>query len=144
LATGRLAPRRPTIMAYLIDTDWLIHAFAGREVAVNTLRRLAPQCPSVSLITIAEVYDAAFNSPNPTAHLANSRQFLGQFQPLGLNDQIAERFAETRSFLRRRGMLISDLDLLIAGTALHYDLTLLTFNVRHFQRVPELRVYPPS
>jgi predicted nucleic acid-binding protein len=127
-------------MAYLIDSDWLIHAFAGNELAVNTLRRFAPQRPFVSLITVGEIYDAAFNSPNPEAHLANSRLFLGRFTTLGLNDQIAERFAETRSFLRRRGMLIPDLDL-IAATALHHDLTLLTFNVTHFRRIPELRVY---
>lgn len=93
---------------------------------------------------MAEIYDAAFNSPNPEAHLANSRQFLGGLRTIGLNDQIAERFAETRSFLRRRGMLIPDFDILIAATALHDDLTLLTFNVQHFRRIPDLRVFPPS
>ncbi|HEY7060730.1 MAG TPA: type II toxin-antitoxin system VapC family toxin [Chloroflexota bacterium] len=131
-------------MAYLIDTDWAINALAGRNPAANTLRRLTPLGLSVSLISAAEMYDVAFNSPNPEAHLARSRRFLRDFQILGLNDQIAERFAETRAFLRRRGLLITDLDLLIAATALHYDLTLLTFNVAHFQRIPEIRVYQPS
>src|SRR5690348_10774485 len=63
---------------------------------------------------------------------------------IGLNDQIAERFTEKRAFLRRRGRLISDLDLLIAATALHHDLTMLTFNVRQFERIPDLRVYGPN
>lgn len=52
-----------------------------------------------------------------------------------------ERFAGIRGDLRRRGQLIPDLDLLIAATALHHDLTLLTRNVRHFDRIPELRLY---
>src|SRR5918911_418492 len=108
-------------MAYLTDTDWIIEAFAGRQRALNTLRRLAPQRLAVSVVTVAELYDVAFDSPNPEAHLRNTRQFLGRFHTLGLNDQIAERFAETRAFLRRRGLLIPDLDLLIAATALHYD-----------------------
>jgi predicted nucleic acid-binding protein len=55
-----------------------------------------------------------------------------------------EHFAETRALLRRRGELIADFDLLIAATALHHDLTLLTFNLRHFERIPELRLYQPS
>lgn len=29
----------------------------------------------------------------------------------------------------------------ISPTALHYDLTLLTFNSRHFQRIPDLTLY---
>jgi predicted nucleic acid-binding protein len=37
--------------------------------------------------------------------------------------------------------LIEDFDLVIAATALHYDLTLLTFNRRHFERIPDLRLY---
>jgi predicted nucleic acid-binding protein len=30
------------------------------------------------------------------------------------------------------------------ATALHHDLTLLTRNVRHFERIPELPLYQPS
>src|SRR4051812_39739091 len=112
-------------MAYLIDTDWAITALSGRDPAATMLRRLAPQRPFVSLVTVAELYDAAFNSPNPEAHLGNSRQFLGGLWTIGISDPIAERFAETRAFLRRCGMLVPDLDLFIAATALHHDLTLL-------------------
>jgi predicted nucleic acid-binding protein len=55
-----------------------------------------------------------------------------------------ERFAYLRAELRRRGQLFPDLDLLIAATALQHDLTLLTRNVRHFNRIPDLRLYQPS
>jgi tRNA(fMet)-specific endonuclease VapC len=62
---------------------------------------------------------------------------------LTLDDPIMESFAELRAFLRRRGLLIPDFDLLIGATALHYDLTLLTFNCRHFERMPGVRLYQP-
>jgi len=55
-----------------------------------------------------------------------------------------ERFAEIRSLLRRQGQLIADFDLLIAATALYYDLTLLTYNVRHFEQIPDLKYYKPA
>ncbi len=50
-------------------------------------------------------------------------------------------FARIRGGLRRSGQLIGDPDLLIAATALHYDLTLVTRNVKDFQRTPGLRLY---
>jgi len=38
------------------------------------------------------------------------------------------------------GQRIGDMDLMIAATALQYDLTLLTNNRRHFERVEGLRI----
>jgi len=36
------------------------------------------------------------------------------------------------------------MDLLIASTARTFDLTLLTRNIRHFERIPGLRIHQPS
>jgi predicted nucleic acid-binding protein len=32
---------------------------------------------------------------------------------------------------------------MVGATALHYDLTVLTYNVRHLERIPNLRIYSP-
>ena len=42
--------------------------------------------------------------------------------------------------LRAAGNLIQDLDLLIGSTAMCYELTLLTNNRRHFQRMEGLEI----
>lgn len=55
-----------------------------------------------------------------------------------------KRFAEIRALLRRRGNLIADFDLLLGATALHYNLTVLTNNVRDLKRIPDLRIYQVS
>jgi tRNA(fMet)-specific endonuclease VapC len=52
-----------------------------------------------------------------------------------------KRFGQIRGQLRQTGQLISDFDILIAATALHYDLTLLTHNTRHFSRIPTLKLF---
>jgi predicted nucleic acid-binding protein len=129
-------------MAYLLDADWAINALAGKRNAATTLRRLSPQGVAISWATVAELYEGAFNSPNPQALVSIYRGFLHPFRKLNLSDSIAERFAEIRSFLRRRGGLISDFDIMLAATALEYDLTVLTYNVQHLRRVPELGLYP--
>ena len=129
-------------MAYLLDTNWLIQLLAGLKETDTFHKRIHPDKIAVSYITVGEIYDVAFAYANPQAHLVSFRQFLAPFKVLTLNDAIMERFAEVRSYLRRRGELIADFDILIGATALHHDLTLLTYNTRHFKRIPDLKLYP--
>lgn len=131
-------------MFYLLDTDWMIQAMIGQRVAGNALRHLSPGQIAVSLLSVAEVYEGAFNSPNPQGHLISFRHFLDPYHLLVPNEPIVERFAELRAFLRRRGELIADFDLMVGATALHYDLTVLTFNLRHFRRIPDLKLHQPT
>ena len=57
-----------------------------------------------------------------------------------LDDAICRIFARERSRLRASGTLIGDMDILIGSTALRHNLTLLTNNIRHFERLQELRI----
>ncbi len=128
-------------MRYLIDSDWLIDAAIGRARAQRTLDRLSSEGLAVSIVAVAEVYEGAFGTPDPRAALAGLRDFLSDFAVLPLTDPIAERFARMRAALRRQGQLIPDMDLLIAATALEEDLTLVTRNFRHFERITGLKLY---
>ncbi len=129
---------------YLLDSDWIIQALSNRQPAARLLQRLEGSAIFVSYISVGEIYEGAFVTANPQAHLTSFRQFLSSYRILTLTDPIMERFAELRSYLRRRGQRIPDFDLLIAATALHYNLTLLTFNRRDFERIPDLVVYHPA
>jgi predicted nucleic acid-binding protein len=91
-----------TIMAYILDADWVINALARRRQAAAILNHLAPEGIAISWITIGEVYEGAFNAPEPHHHLATFRQFLSPFRVLGVNDPIMERFTEIRSLLRTK------------------------------------------
>ncbi len=51
------------------------------------------------------------------------------------------RFARLRGELRRQGQLIGDPDILIAATALDHSLTLVTRNLKDFQRISNLRLF---
>src|SRR5437588_9754739 len=125
-------------MAYLLDTNWLIQLLAGHKETATFHRHLHPETIAVSFITVGEIYDVAFAYANPQAHLVSFRQFLAPFKVLTLNDPIMEKFAEVRSYLRRRGELTSDFDILIGANAQTHDRTLLTYYRRHFQRIHEL------
>jgi tRNA(fMet)-specific endonuclease VapC len=129
---------------YLLDTDWLIDVFAGVPPAVQALQDVRPQGVGVSIISHAEIFEGAYAYPDIEAHLISYREFLAQIYTVPLAEPIMEVFGRTRSTLRRAGQLIPDLDLLIAATAVHHDLDLMTRNRRHFARVPALRLYPPN
>jgi tRNA(fMet)-specific endonuclease VapC len=131
-------------LKYLVDADWLIDAAAGRSAAVRTLDRLSGDGLAVSIVAVAEVYEGAFRTSHPEATLAEFREFLGDYAHLPLTDPIIERFARLRAALRRQGQLIPDMDLFIAATALEAELSLVTRNVRHFARIPELTLYLPN
>jgi hypothetical protein len=57
-----------------------------------------------------------------------------------ITDDICRLFGEHCAKVRQRNFLIGDVDLLIAATPHHHDLTVLARNRRHFQRIPDLRI----
>ena len=126
----------------MLDTDWIINLLAGKGGAAENIQHLDPQAIGISLVTVAEIYESAFQYVNPDAHIRAFRSFLDHFHLLSLNLPIVEKFAEVRAHLRRRGQLISDFDILLGATALHYDLVVLTYNKKHFERIPDIKIYP--
>ncbi len=129
-------------MSHLVDSDYLIDAFAGIPAALRTLERLGEAGPAaVSIVSHGELFEGAFGAPDPAARLRDLRVLLEGFVTLPLTDPVMEEFGRLRASLRRRGLLIPDLDLLIAATTLTRDLTLVTRNRRHFERIPDLKLY---
>lgn len=67
--------------------------------------------------------------------------FLRGVEVLPITRMIMKRFATIRGDLRQQGLIIGDFDILIAATALQGDHVLVTHNLKHFNRIPSLRLY---
>lgn len=130
-------------MSYLIDSDWVVDYLKEQPQAVRLIDDLIAQGMRVgiSLITYGEVYDGIYAGQRSERAEAGFRRLLQSCGVLGLNRAIMRRFARIRGELRREGQRIGDPDILIAATALHNDLALVTRNVQHFGRIPGLRLY---
>jgi tRNA(fMet)-specific endonuclease VapC len=128
-------------MTYLLDTDMVANWLKGRSHETTLLRQLGPSGLAISLITYGEIYDGIYYGRD----LEGNEQIFGQFlrgvDALPLTQVIMRRFAVIRGHLRRTGNIISDNDILIAATAIHHDLCIVTHNRKHFQRIPDLRLY---
>lgn len=128
-------------MSFLVDSDWVADYLKGHQEAVDLLDRLFPEGLAISIITYAEVYEGIYYGQDPKHHEAIFRHFLRGVRVLGITRSIAQRFAQLRGTLRARGELLPQPDLLIAATALQHDLTLVTRNLSHFQRIPGIEIY---
>ena len=128
-------------MHYLIDTDWIIEALNGKPNATRVFKEIPPEDIGICWASIGEVYEGAFGRSHPSEHIASFKKFLLPFKTLDLNDEIMEQFAKIRFDLRKKGAIISDFDILIAATAIHYKLTILTFNAKHFSRIKGVKLY---
>jgi len=129
---------------YLVDTDWIISGLGGINAAVALLGGLAPEGLAISVISEGEIMEGAYGHADPVQAVARFRRFYETYEILPVTSAIVAEFARARSDLRRRGMLIQDLDLLIAATAIHHGLELVTRNIRHFERVLGLTLYRSS
>jgi tRNA(fMet)-specific endonuclease VapC len=127
-------------IAFLIDTDWVIEHLRGRRPVTQRLRQLEEQGLAISVITLAELWEGVYYSRDPARSQAGLEEFVSGVAVLGLDEEICRRFGRLRGSLRKQGKLIGDFDLLIAGSALEHQLTLLTNNRRHFENIEELRI----
>jgi len=126
---------------YLIDACWIINILKGKATAASDLQALSPSPIYLCWTTVAEVYEGAFHTNDPAAHIASLRAFLTSYPVVPFNDAIAESIAEIRAGLRKSGQSISDFDVILGATALHYHLTILTFNVAHLGRIPGIQIF---
>ena len=128
-------------MKYLVETDRAADWLKGRPDAVGLLQSLAPAGLAMSLISLGELYEGIYFGNDPTRDERALHGFLRFVEVLPLNRSIMKRFARIRGELRRQGQIIGDPDILIAATALDYDLVVVTRNTRHFARVAGINLY---
>jgi tRNA(fMet)-specific endonuclease VapC len=128
-------------MNYLVDTDYTADYLKGYERATTVLTTLFAQGIGISIITFAEVYEGIYFGEKKTQHETGFRNLLKSTPVLGITRPFARQFARIRGTLRTRGQLITDPDILIAATAINHNLTLVTRNIKDYQRIPNLTIY---
>lgn len=127
-------------MGYLIDTDTLIFSFK-KDKSVNRNFMENKDIPmSISVISYGELVYGAEKSSNPQKNSIIVDHVKDIFPVIDINQGIINVFAKTKAQLEKKGNRIEDMDLLIAATAIYNDMILVTNNVSHFERIPELRI----
>ncbi len=127
---------------YCFDTD-VLSATMRREPDLALVRRLAQLPPSeqfTTAITLGELLYGAERRGSDRLREAVRGLVAGALTVLPFDEPAAEAYGSLRARLESAGEPLAEPDLRIASIALARDLTLVTANVRHFDRVPDLRV----
>lgn len=136
-------------MAYLFDTDAISELLQKTPLVAYAkwVSGLRPDEQFTSAVVIAELFAGAFllaadgRTAAAERHLCNLRaRVIPAVTILPFDLIVAETYGRIRSVLQSQGTPLADMDMQIAATAKAHDLTLVTGNVVHFERIPGLNI----
>lgn len=113
----------------------------GDKGVISKIRERAPSDLSFSSITLAEILYGIEKSPHKQKERRLKIERISSVLTLYNFDEVsAEKYAFIRNNLEKQGIIISERDMLIASIAAARGLTMVTRNVKEFQRVEDLRI----
>jgi tRNA(fMet)-specific endonuclease VapC len=127
---------------YCFDTD-VLSAVIRRDPPLHLIRRLArtpPEQQFTTAITLGELLYGAARRGSSTLTDKVRQVLSGALTILPFDHHAAEVYGPVRARLEAEGRRLDEPDLRIASIALANELVVVTANVRHFGRVPDLRV----
>ena len=101
---------------------------------------MPPTEQTTTAITVGELLYGAARRGSPTLTRRVRELLESALSIVPFDRRAAEVYGELRALLEREGRRLDEPDLRIAAIARSRELTLVTGNVRHFERVPELVV----
>lgn len=122
---------------YLLDTCICIALLKKSPSVIQHLREVGTNNCKISIITLAELFFGAFKSGRDK-HFNDVSEISKLFETYPI--QHTRKYGEIRWELERQGLRIGDMDIFIAATAFEEDAILVTGNVKHFERIPGLKI----
>ena len=132
-------------MPYLFDTDAISELLRPHPLPayIAWLSTVAREDQFTSAVVIGELYKGAYRSQARERHLTNiERRILPAVTTLPYDVATAKVFGQTRAQLEKEGTVLPDADVQIGATAIYHGLELVTGNLRHFSRIPQLKINP--
>lgn len=129
------------MIRYMLDTNTIAYAKNRKPASVlDKLIQLDPSEVCISAVTMAELEYGICHSSKPSQNRKALILFLSGITILPFGTEAALEYGNIRHKLQTQGMLIGANDLLIAAHAKSLNLTLVTHNIREFQRVEGLQI----
>jgi len=130
-------------MGRLIDTSILIESERGRLDLKKFVAHRGDEDFFISVVTVSELLHGVHRANTAGVRAkrgASVEGVLQQFSILDIDLNTARSHAQLWAELEVAGMIIGPHDLWLAATCVAHGLTMVTANIREFQRVPGLQV----
>ena len=126
-------------MRYLLDTDSVSYSLRGQGGVGARITSQRPSELCISSITLAELRFGADRRRSRKLHgLIDT--FISAVEVAPFDEAAATQFGKLGSALAAKGTPIGEFDVLIAAHAVSLRCVLVTNNLRHFSKVPGLKV----
>ncbi len=126
------------MIQFLLDTNIVIYVIKQRPAAALATFNRHQGRMAVSSITVAELVHGAEKSQYPARNLNVVEDFCSRLAVLPYTVEAAYHYGNIRAVLEQSGQTIGVNDLHIAAHARSHGLTLVSNNLREFERVPGL------
>lgn len=127
-------------MSIVIDSDISIYFLKGHSEIVSRLSGYPLEAIFTTRINYTELLYGAYNSAQIDNNLRKITAFLDTLSILEFDQKAGAIFAQEKARLKQQGILIADMDLMIASITIANDFSLVTNNLRHFERIENLRI----
>ena len=124
---------------YLLDTCVCISMFRNEGNVRETIRKIGTRNCYISEITVAELYFGLAKSSEKQRKMEDIREVQRLFRVIPVYSSFKE-YGEIRQTLEHTGLRVDQFDLLIGATAIHHKMTLVTSNLKHFERIQGLEI----
>jgi tRNA(fMet)-specific endonuclease VapC len=125
----------------MLDTCICSYILKKRPQAVKTrFDELEPDALCISAVTLAELYYGAARHPRGDAIRKEIDDFAARLSVVAWDETAADNYGTIRATLEKRGTPIGAMDMLIAAHARSIKAVLVTNDLRHFTKVPGLKV----
>ena len=128
------------MLKYMLDTNIVIYLIKRRPIELLDVFNQHAGQMCISSITLAELLHCVEKSSRPDHNLLQVEDFISRLEVLSYGNKAASHYGDIRADLERKGTPIGVNDLHIAGHARSEGLTLVSNNVREFERVDALRL----
>jgi tRNA(fMet)-specific endonuclease VapC len=122
------------VKKYLLDTNICIYYIKGQFELKYKFEKVNPENCFISEITLAELKFGVENSQRKEKNQKALNDFLTGINIVPIFHSL-DLYASEKARLRKLGNTIDDFDLLIGVTAVRHNLTMVTNNVNHFNRI---------
>jgi len=125
---------------FLLDTNILIYFFKGIGKVEQNLMSKAPKDIGMPAIVLFEIEVGIGKSKSPHKRIKQLSDLISVISVLPFGMKEARSAAQIRVQLEKNGIPIGPMDILIGGTALAHQATLVTHNIKEFGRIKKLQL----
>ncbi len=128
------------ILRHLLDTNVAIEFVRGNPRIQHRIQTAPIGSLALPFTAVAELHYGVHRAPRPERPRSALAELLQIIPIFHSTPEALETYGRIKADLAVKGNLIEDNDLFIAASALAAGLTLVTSNLRHFRRIPGLRL----